>query len=146
MIPHGQKVILLTDRGFGRTELARFFQRYSLDYVIRSSPKVHVRCANYSGKLIDYPVYKGICKLVKHVAYRQHHSVSQNIVVRWVRDLPKKRDECWFLMTSMSSLNAGPAKISRLYGQRMIALTLIHCSPAKACTALLQATEQAVPK
>ena len=126
MIPQGQKVILLADRGFGRTELARFCQKYGLDYVIRISPKVHVRCASYSGKLIDYPVYKGICKLLKQVDYRQHysgrlrlHSVSQNIVIRWVRNLPSKRDECWFLMTSMSNLDAGPARLSHLYGQRM---------------------------
>lgn len=61
MIPPGQKVILLADRGFGRTELARFCQRLGLDYVIRIQPNVHVRCASYSGKLLDYPVHKGIC-------------------------------------------------------------------------------------
>jgi hypothetical protein len=116
MIPPGQKVILLADRGFGRTELARFCQRYHFDYVIRIKPNVHVRCASYSGKLLDYPVYKGICKLLKHVDYRQHHSVRQHIVIRWVRNLPAKRDECWFLM---SSLEAGPARLSHLYGQRM---------------------------
>jgi len=116
MVPAGQKVILLADRGFGRTELARFCQQHSFDYVIRIQPNVHVRCASYCGKLLDYPVHKGICKLLRNVAYRQHNAVTQNIVVRWVRDLPPKRDECWFLM---SSLAAGPAQISRLYGQRM---------------------------
>jgi hypothetical protein len=116
MVPPGQKVILLADRGFGRTELARFCQRHAFDYVIRIQPNVHVRCASFSGKLLDYPVYKGICKLLRHVEYRSHHPVEQNIVVRWVRGLPPKRDECWFLM---SSLSAGPARISRLYGQRM---------------------------
>ena len=116
MVPPGQEVILLADRGFGRTELARFCRRHGFDYVIRIQPNVHVRCASYAGKLSDYPVHKGICKLLKGVAYRQHNSVTQNIVVRWVRGLPAKRDECWFLM---SSLEAGPARISRLYGQRM---------------------------
>jgi hypothetical protein len=116
MIPAGQKVILLADRGFGRTELARFCQRHGFDYVIRIQPNVHVRCPSFSGKLLDYPVHKGICKLLRSVAYRSHHPVEQNIVVRWVRDLPPKRDECWFLM---SSLVAGPARISRLYGRRM---------------------------
>ncbi|MCA1705133.1 MAG: IS4 family transposase [Actinobacteria bacterium] len=116
MIPAGQKVILLADRGFGRTELARFCQRHGFDYVIRIQPNVHVRCASFSGKLLDYPVHKGICKLLRSVEYRSHHPVEQNIVVRWVRDLPPKRDECWFLM---SSLSAGPARLSRLYGQRM---------------------------
>jgi hypothetical protein len=116
LIPPGQKVILLADRGFGRTELARFCQRHGFDYVIRIKPHVHVRCAGYTGKLLDYPVFKGICKLLKDVDYRQNEPVRQHIVVRWVRGLPGKRDECWFLM---SSLRAGPARISRLYGQRM---------------------------
>ena len=116
MIPPGRKVIVLADRGFGRTELARFCQNHGFDYVIRICPDVHVRCASFSGKLIDYPVHKGICKLLRSVAYRQHNSVTQNVVVRWVRGLPDKRDECWFLM---SSLQVGPAQISRLYAQRM---------------------------
>jgi hypothetical protein len=81
---------------------------------------VHVRCASYAGKLVDYPVYKGICKLLRGVDYRQDDPARLNVVVRWVRGLPEKRDEstleCWFLV---SSLDAGPARISRLYGQRM---------------------------
>lgn len=116
MIPAGQRVVLLADRGFGRTELARFCQRHGFGYVIRICPEVHVRCASYAGKLADYPVRKGTCKLLSGVAYRSHHSVTQNIVVRWVRGLPARRDECWFLMTGLS---AGPARVSRLYGQRM---------------------------
>jgi hypothetical protein len=116
MIPAQVKVILLADRGFGRTELARFCQKHGFSYVIRIQPKVYVSCASYKGKLLDYPVHKGICKLLRSVAYRSHHTVTQHIVIRWVRDLPKKRDECWFLMTD---LQAGPAQISKLYGQRM---------------------------
>jgi hypothetical protein len=116
MIPPQVQVILLADRGFGRTELARFCQKHGFSYIIRLHPDVHVRCASYTGKLIDYPVRKGICKLLKSVAYRSHHSVTQNIVIRWVRGLPKHRDECWFLMTDLS---AGAAQLSKLYGQRM---------------------------
>jgi Transposase DDE domain len=122
MVPQGRKVILLADRGFGRTELSRFCQRQGFDYVIRVQPKVHVRCASYEGKLVDYPVHKGICKLLRQVDYRYikrgggAEGVTQNVVVRWVRGLPEKRDECWFLV---SSLDAGPAQISKLYGRRM---------------------------
>src|SRR5205823_12080442 len=60
--------------------------------------------------------HKGICRLLKHVAYRQHRGVNQNIAVRWVRGLPAKRDKCWFLM---SSLERGPAQVSQLYAKRM---------------------------
>jgi hypothetical protein len=116
MIPQQIRVILLGDRGFGRTELARFCQHNGFSYIIRVHPDVQVRSASYNGKLIDYPVRKGICKLLSSVAYRSHHSVSQNIVIRWVRGLPKHRDECWFLMTDLS---AGAAQISHLYARRM---------------------------
>jgi hypothetical protein len=116
MIAPSQKVIVLADRGFARTELARFCQGQQMDYVIRINPNVHVRCASYTGKLLDYPVQKGICKRLSRVSYRSHHPVTQHIVIRWLRGLPAKRDECWFLM---SSLPAGPAQISDLYGRRM---------------------------
>jgi hypothetical protein len=116
MIPTGQKVILLADRGFGRTGLARFCRRHGFDYVIRIQPNVRVRCAGFGGRLLDYPVHKGVCKLLRGVEYRSHDPAGQNVVVRWVRGPPPERDECWFLM---SSLSAGPARLSRLYGQRM---------------------------
>jgi hypothetical protein len=116
MIPEGVKVILLADRGFGRTEMARFCQRHKLSYVVRVKSDVWVRCASYDGNLFDYPVGKGVCKMLRGVEYRKTDPVTQNVVVRWVRGLPAKRDECWFLMTDLA---AGPAKVSRLYGQRM---------------------------
>jgi hypothetical protein len=117
MVPAGQRVIILADRGFGRTELARFCQNQGFDYVIRVEPNVHVRCGSYEGKLVDYPVCKGTCKLLRGVDYRQDEPARLNVVVRWVRGLPEKRDECWFLISSLD--DAGPARISRLYGQRM---------------------------
>ena len=116
MIPGSIEVVLLADRGFGRTELARFCQNHHFHYVIRIQPNVIVHSASFNGKLLDHPIHKGICKLLRSVTYRSHHSVTQNIVIRWVSDLPQKRDECWFLMTDLDS---GPAIISRLYSQRM---------------------------
>jgi len=117
MIPKEQKVILLADRGFGRTELGRFCQQHGFDYVIRIQPEVHVRGDSYTGKLVDYPNRKGTCKLLKSVAYRsKDNPITQHIVIRWKHGLPKHRDECWFLM---SSLAAGPARLTDLYGQRM---------------------------
>ena len=116
MIPANLRIVLLADRGFGRTELGRFCQGRGIDYIIRINPEVIVRSASYSGKLLDYPVRKGVCKLLRGIEYRSHDPLVQNVVVRWVRDLPRHRDECWFLMTN---LTAGPAQLSRLYGQRM---------------------------
>lgn len=116
MIPRHIKVIVLADRGFGRTALATFCQQHGFGYVIRIQPNVRVRLHGFHGKLLDYPVYKGISKVLQHVSYRSDEAVTQNVVVHWKRNLPKKRDECWFLMTDQKG---SAQQICRLYGQRM---------------------------
>lgn len=116
MIPQKVQVIILADRGFGRTALATFCQRHGFGYVIRIQPKVTVRLHGFHGKLLDYPVKKGIAKVLKRVSYRSDQAVTQHVVIRWRKDLPKKRDECWFLMTDQP----GTAyQLCNLYGQRM---------------------------
>lgn len=116
MIPEPIEVILLADRGFGRTALGKFCRKHGLHYLIRIQPKVVVRVKGFHGKLLDYPVKKGIAKVLKDALYRADGALTQNIVIRWRRGLPAKRDECWFLMTDLS----GPAeKLCQLYGKRM---------------------------
>ena len=116
MIPGKIKVIFLADRGFGRTALATFCQRHGFGYVIRIQPSVTVRLHGFHGKLLDYPVYKGIAKVLKRVSYRSDGAVTQNVVVHWRKNLPKKRDECWFLMSDQSG---SALQLCKLYGQRM---------------------------
>jgi hypothetical protein len=116
MIPPQVKVVILADRGFGRTELARFCQRQGFGYVIRIQPDVHVKGRSYTGKLLDYPVHKGIAKVLKNVDYRQKNPVRQHVVIRWKKGLPQKRDECWFLATDQE---ATAVRLCDLYGQRM---------------------------
>jgi len=116
MLPAGVKVILLADRGFGRTELARTCQYLGFHYVIRIKPDVWIESKEFKGKLLDYPVKKGICQLLRDVAFRKVNPVQQHVVVRWKPNLPKKRDEPWFLMTD---LKRAPKALSELYGKRM---------------------------
>jgi len=116
MIPGKIKVIILADRGFGRTALASFCQQQGFGYLIRIQPKVTVRLHGFYGKLLDYPVYKGIAKVLQRVAYRSDGAVIQSVVVHWRKNLPQKRDECWFLMTDQSG---SAHQLCRLYGQRM---------------------------
>ncbi len=116
MIPTKIKVIILADRGFGRTALATFCQNQGFSYLIRIQPKVTVRLKGFYGQLLDYPVKKGIAKVLKRVAYRADGAVTQHVVVHWKKDLPPKRDECWFLMTNLS----GTAhQLCKLHGRRM---------------------------
>ncbi len=116
MIPRTIKVVILADRGFGRTALATFCQQQGFGYLIRIQPKVTVRLRGFYGKLLDYPVKKPIAKVLKRVAYRSDEAVTQNVVVHWRRHLPEKRDECWFLMTDQPGT---AQQLCRLYGRRM---------------------------
>jgi len=116
MLPEGVSVIVLADRGFGRTELARTCQKLGLRYIIRIKPDVWVESSGFRGKLRDFPVSKGMCRVLRDVLYRKRDPVRQHVVIRWVEGLPKKRDEPWFLMTD---LDRDPRSLSRLYGKRM---------------------------
>jgi predicted small integral membrane protein len=110
------KIILLADRGFGRTELARTCQELGLHYVIRIAPTVWVEHPAFRGRLSDYPVCKGMCRILRAVRYRKSKPVRQHVVVRWVTGLATDRDEPWFLMTD---LDRSPEALSDLYARRM---------------------------
>jgi hypothetical protein len=116
MLPEGMRVILLADRGFGRTELARTCQQLGFQYVIRIRPDVHIECREHRGLLSRLPVKRGTARLLRQVAFRKKDSVTQHVVVYWKKGLPKKRDECWFLMTD---LDRTPQRLTDLYGRRM---------------------------
>lgn len=116
MIPDAVEIILLADRGFGRTELARTCQHLGFRYVIRIKPDVWIQCPSYRGQLLDYPVRKGMQRLLKNVEYRRQNAVKQHVVIHWKVGLPKKRDEPWFLMTD---LDRAVESLTTLYGQRM---------------------------
>jgi len=110
------KVVLLADRGFGRTELARACQHIGIHYVVRIKADVWIDSPEFHGKLLDFKVKKGICRLLRNVSFRKKEPVRQNVVVRWKPNLPKKRDEPWFLMTD---LERSALALSELYGKRM---------------------------
>lgn len=70
MVPPELKVVLLADRGFGRTELGRLCRELGFHYIIRIRPEVWINSRDFRGKLSDYPVKKGICLVLRNVEYR----------------------------------------------------------------------------
>ena len=40
------------------------------------------------GKLLDYPVKKGIAKVLKRVRFRSDGAFTPSVVVRWRKNLP----------------------------------------------------------
>jgi hypothetical protein len=116
MLPAGVTVILLADRGFGRTELARTCEELKIRYLIRIKPDVSVMHPSYTGVLRDYPVKKGMWRVLSGTQYRSDGAVTLNVVIRWKRGLPETRDEPWFLMTNMAG-NA--VQLTDLFARRM---------------------------
>jgi hypothetical protein len=116
MLPGGVRVILLADRGFGRAELAKTCRDLCLRYVIRIKPDVRVAHPSYAGRLDDYPIKKGMWRVLTDAEYRSDGAVRLNVVIRWKRGLPARRDEPWFLMTNLAG-NA--VQLTGLYARRM---------------------------
>jgi hypothetical protein len=71
MVPKHVEIVLLADRGFGRTELARTCQQLEFRYLIRIKPDVWIEHSSYRGQLLDYPVRKGMQRFLKNVSYRK---------------------------------------------------------------------------
>jgi hypothetical protein len=116
LIPREVTVVLLADRGFGRTEMARLCQRLEFRYLIRVKSDVYIDHPRYRGLLHDYPVRKGMRRVLRGVRYRRDDPVTQNLVIRWKEGLPAGRDEPWFLMTDLA---ADAVTLTDCYGKRM---------------------------
>jgi hypothetical protein len=130
LIPSGVPVILLADRGFGRTELAKVCRQLDFRYVVRIKPDVWVEGPQYCGLLQKYPVTKGMAVVWQGVRYRKDDPVTQHVVIRWKEGLPKKRDEPWYLMTD---LRRPAVALTDLYGQRMTVEMFHPHYPSTAC-------------
>jgi hypothetical protein len=118
LVPDRVRIILLADRGFGRTELARTLRGLvNVSFVIRIKPQVRVRHPRFTGKLVDYPVRKGMRRVLRGVGFRATDPVGVNVVIRWKRGLPEGRDEPWFLFTDLGKKSA--IQLTELYGKRM---------------------------
>jgi hypothetical protein len=118
LVPERVRIILLADRGFGRAELARtLLGLVNVSFVIRIKPQVKVRHPKFTGKLVDYPVKKGMRRVLRGAQFRAKDPVKLNVVIRWKKDLPQKRDGPWFLVTDLPKGSA--IQLTELYGKRM---------------------------
>jgi hypothetical protein len=110
LLPGNLKVVVLADRGFGKTELAKHCQDLGLDYLIRIKPGVNIACEKYTGLLSQYPVGPRQCHVLRRVRFRKKDPVVQQVVVC------HKKKETWYLMTS---LEAAAGHLVDLYSRRM---------------------------
>lgn len=110
VLPKKTKVIILADRGFGKTDLAKHCQKLGLDYLIRIKTGVQIRSEKYSGLLSKYPVRVGQCHVLRQVQFRKSTPVVQQVVVNCTRS------ETFYLMTSLCS---SAVRLISLYRKRM---------------------------
>lgn len=116
MLPTTFRTIILADRGFHKSRLFGYCQTLKLDYVIRIKPGYHVQARRFKGSLDTLPVKPGARHFWTKVICGIRPEVTQNVVVFYKRNLPEKRDEPWFLATS---LQGSPEQLVKLYGRRM---------------------------
>jgi hypothetical protein len=116
LVPEHVTVVVLADRGFGRAEMARLCQQLQFRFLIRIKSDVSIEHPSYRGLLHDYPVKRGMRRLLQGVRYRKSDPVTLNLVIRWKPGLPARRDEPCFLITDLEET---AVRLSERYRQRM---------------------------
>lgn len=116
MLPVELKVVILADRGFHKTRMFALCQKMHFHYVIRIKADYTVKSRRFAGLLSTLPVKPGSQHFWKQALCGIKPAISQNIVVWYQRRLPEKRNEPWFLATS---LEGDARRIVRLYARRM---------------------------
>lgn len=111
LIPDSVRIVILAGRGFGRAERAAERQELGFEYVVRIRPDVTIRCSRYRSLLRRYPVRKGTAHVLRDVQYRKDARVLHNLVIRWRPGSPKKRDDPWYLMTSLDRSAESPCQL-----------------------------------
>lgn len=109
-LPKKAKVVILADRGFGKTDLARHCDSLELDYLIHIKPDVYVNCQRYTGLLRKYEILPGRAHVLRKVSFRKKDPVALQVVVK------AKAQTTWFLITSLSG---SAEQLTRLYSKRM---------------------------
>lgn len=116
LLPAGVKVVRLAGRGSGRAELAKTCAELRTRYLIRIKPDVRVAHPTYTGRPDEYPIKRGVWRVLAGAEYRSDKAVTLNVVIRWRHGLPARRDEPWLLVTD---LPGHAVQRTNLYARRM---------------------------
>jgi hypothetical protein len=112
LLPAGVRVVIVADRGFGRTSLMRELKRLRVSFVLRVQENVVVRHEGRRRLLKELTPRKGRTLSLRQVEYRDENSVSINMVLTWRH----KMKEPWLLATD---LEGRPSDVIGCYGRRM---------------------------
>jgi hypothetical protein len=95
------RVLIVADRGFGRTELFRFLDQLGFLYCIRVKGDAWVEFAGYEGKLRDYEVQLGQTFKLSRVRYHKTKRYDLKLALTCTRI--KGKAKSWMLATNLPS-------------------------------------------
>jgi hypothetical protein len=98
-VPRSWRVVLVADRGFGRTELLRFIDEQGFGFVIRVKGDAWVKSGSFQGKLRDYPLQVGQCFKLPDVIYHKTKQYRVKVVLNCAR--VKGKVSSWLLATNL---------------------------------------------
>jgi hypothetical protein len=113
IIPKHWRVVIVADRGFGRTELFRHIAERGFGYVIRVKGDAWIKSGRYKGRLKDYPLQLGQCFKLRDVSYHRAKQYRLKVVLNCAR--VKEKVSSWMLATNLG-LSAG--QTVAIYRQR----------------------------
>ncbi|MBI3950419.1 MAG: transposase, partial [Acidobacteria bacterium] len=96
-IARSRPVVIVADRGFGRTALFEFLPTLGFHYVIRVTGKVWIRCPGYEGNWCDYQLSLGQPFKLSQVLY--HKTKRHRLKLALTCALIKGKISSWLLAT-----------------------------------------------
>jgi hypothetical protein len=112
LLPAGVQVVIVADRGFGRTSLMAELMRLKVSFVLRVQDNVMIRHQGRRCLLRNLKPRKGQTQCLRHVEYRDENSVAINMVLTWRH----RMKEPWLLATDLEDPSG---QIIGYYGRRM---------------------------
>jgi hypothetical protein len=98
-IPRSRPVVIVADRGFGRTALFEFLPTLGLHYVIRVTGKAWIQCPGYEGNLCHYPLLVGQTFKLSPVLYHKTKRHRLKLVLSCA--LIEGKVSSWLLATDL---------------------------------------------
>ena len=98
-IARARSVIIVADRGFGRTSLFEFLPTLNFHYVIRVKGDVWIECPGYQGLLKTYPLSQGQTFKLSSVLYNQRRRLPLKLALTCARI--KGKLSSWLLATDL---------------------------------------------
>lgn len=111
--PRSWRVVIVADRGFGRTELMRFIREQGLSFVIRVKGDAWIKRGRFVGKLRDYPLSVGQCFKLVDVIYHKTKQYPLKVVLNCAK--VKGKASSWLLATN---LGLSARQIVSIYTER----------------------------